>query len=69
MDAAVRRAVTEVGLTVAQASAAASGTPARLLGLAGRCGTIAPGLDADLVHLDDALALTRVLVRGERHPG
>ena len=30
-----------------------------------RCGAIAPGLDADLVHLDDEFRLTRVMCRGE----
>ncbi|MFG1924156.1 N-acetylglucosamine-6-phosphate deacetylase [Cryptosporangium sp. NPDC048952] len=65
MDVAVRRAVTDVGLDIVDASVAASGTPARLLGLGGVCGAIAPGLDADLVLLDDGLELSRVL-RGGR---
>ncbi|SHM52315.1 N-acetylglucosamine-6-phosphate deacetylase [Cryptosporangium aurantiacum] len=64
MDAALRRAVTEVGMDIVDASAAASGTPARLIGLADRCGAIAPGLDADLVLLDDDLELARVLRQG-----
>jgi N-acetylglucosamine-6-phosphate deacetylase len=64
MDAAVRRAVLDVGLPIQDASLAASGTPARLLGLAGRCGAIATGLDADLVHLDEDLYLTRVMTAG-----
>lgn len=64
MDAAVRRAVTDVGMDIVDASIAASGTPARLLGLADDCGAIAPGLDADLVLLDDALELSRVMRAG-----
>ena len=64
MDVAFRRAVREVGMSVSAASLAASGTPARLLGLADRCGAIAAGLDADLVHLDDDLNLTRVMTGG-----
>ncbi|WP_035856769.1 N-acetylglucosamine-6-phosphate deacetylase [Cryptosporangium arvum] len=65
MDVAVRRAVTDVGLDIVDASIAASGTPARLLGLGGVCGAIAPGLDADLVVLDDALELSRVMRAGD----
>jgi N-acetylglucosamine-6-phosphate deacetylase len=64
MDVAVRRAVCDVGMSVAAASLAASGTPARLLGLADRCGALTEGLDADLVHLDDDLRLTRVMAAG-----
>ncbi|MBT8226956.1 MAG: N-acetylglucosamine-6-phosphate deacetylase [Dactylosporangium sp.] len=65
MAAAVRRAVVEVGLPVPVAAAAASGNPARLLGIADRCGAIVPGLDADLVLLDDAFELRRVMARGQ----
>lgn len=65
MDAAVRRAVFEVGMPITAASAAASGNPARVLGIADRCGAIAPGLDADLVVLDDELRLARVMLQGD----
>ena len=64
MDEAVRRAVVEVGLPVTAASAAASGNPARLLGIADRCGAVAAGLDADLVLLDDDFRLRRVMAQG-----
>jgi N-acetylglucosamine-6-phosphate deacetylase len=64
MDEAVRRAVVEVGLPVTAASAAASGNPARLLGIADRCGAVAAGLDADLVLLDDDYRLRRVMAGG-----
>jgi N-acetylglucosamine-6-phosphate deacetylase len=64
MDRAVRRAVLDVGLPIVAASAAASGNPARVLGIADRCGAIAPGLDADLVLLDDELRVTRVMAQG-----
>jgi N-acetylglucosamine-6-phosphate deacetylase len=56
--------VLDVGMSMAAASLAASGTPARLLGLADRCGSISAGLDADLVHLDEDLNLTRVMSAG-----
>lgn len=65
MDEAVRRAVVEVGLPVEVASVAASGNPARVLGVADRCGAIAPGLDADLVLLDDELRVIRVMAQGD----
>jgi N-acetylglucosamine-6-phosphate deacetylase len=64
MDAAVRRAVLAVGLPIEVAAAAASTTPARVLGLQDRCGAIAAGLAADLVVLDDDLRVQRVMVGG-----
>jgi N-acetylglucosamine-6-phosphate deacetylase len=68
LDAAVRAAVREVGLPIEAASAAASGEPARVLGLADRCGAIAPGLDADLVLLDTDLRVRKVMAQGEWMP-
>ncbi|HZC69666.1 MAG TPA: N-acetylglucosamine-6-phosphate deacetylase [Jatrophihabitans sp.] len=67
MDAALRRAVRDCGLPIEVASAAASGNPARLLGIDDRCGAIAVGLDADLVVLDDKLRVTSVMAGGRRH--
>lgn len=64
MDAAVRHAVLAVGLPIEVAAAAASTTPARVLGLQDRCGAIAAGLAADLVVLDDDLRVQRVMVGG-----
>ena len=64
MDEAVRRAVREVGLSLEQAVAAASTTPARLLGLQDECGAIRAGLAADLVVLDAGLRVQRVMVGG-----
>lgn len=64
MDMAVRRAVRSVGLPIESAVAAASTNPARLLGLSDVCGAIAPGLDADLVLMDDALEVQRVMKAG-----
>ena len=64
MDEAVRRYVVDVGLPVEAAAEAAASTPARLLGIDDRCGSIAVGLDADLVHLDANFRLQRVMSRG-----
>jgi N-acetylglucosamine-6-phosphate deacetylase len=68
MDDAVRRAVLECGLPIAVASAAASGNPARVLGIDDRCGAIAVGLDADLVVLDDELRVVQVITAGAAAP-
>ncbi|MBN9620752.1 MAG: N-acetylglucosamine-6-phosphate deacetylase, partial [Actinobacteria bacterium] len=65
MAAVVRRTVRESGLSVPEAAVAAAGLPAAVLGLADRFGSIAPGLMADLVVLDDDLKLLGVLVGGE----
>lgn len=64
MDVAFRRAVLDVGLPIERAAAAAATTPAQVLGLGQECGSIAAGLAADLVHLDDELRVRRVMVAG-----
>lgn len=64
MDDALRRAVVDSGLAIEVASAGASGNPARVLGIDDRCGSIAAGLDADLVVLDGDLRVRRVMVGG-----
>jgi len=66
MDEALRRAVRQCGLRMEVASAAASGNPARVLGIDGECGSIAVGLAADLVVLDDQLNVRQVLSAGQR---
>lgn len=64
MDAALRRAVLEVGIPIQDAVAAASTTPARVVGIAERTGSIEPGKAADLVVLDDGLQVVAVLAGG-----
>ncbi|MGW7576715.1 N-acetylglucosamine-6-phosphate deacetylase [Streptomyces sp. NPDC054765] len=65
LDRAFQRAVTVDGLTVDQAVQALSATPARLLGIDGRTGSLQTGKDADLVVLDAAYDLVGVMRRGE----
>lgn len=65
MDHAFRFAVERAGFTVPEAVRATSATPARLLGVDGRTGALAPGLDADLVVLGADLTLDAVMARGE----
>ncbi|MCZ1008076.1 N-acetylglucosamine-6-phosphate deacetylase [Streptomyces lydicus] len=65
LDRAFRRAVTLDGLTVDQAVQALSATPARLLGIDDRTGSLQTGKDADLVVLDAAYEVAGVMRRGE----
>jgi N-acetylglucosamine-6-phosphate deacetylase len=60
MDAALRHAVRCVGLPVVAAARAAATTPATLLGLGERTGSIQPGL----VLLSEALTVDAVISRG-----
>jgi len=65
MDVAVARAVHDLGLPIEVAAYAAATTPARVLGGTEEFGSIAAGLEADLVVLDDALVVQRVMAQGE----
>ena len=65
MERAVAGAV-RAGAEPAVAVAAATATPARVLGLQDEVGSVAPGLRADLVALDDDFAVTEVWRAGER---
>ena len=60
LDRAVRRMVA-LGVPLAEALRMATLNPARRLGLEARKGVIAPGADADLVFLDDALHVAGVM--------
>lgn len=64
MATAVRNAVHGLGLPLEAALHMASGAPASFLGLSDRLGRIAPGYAADLVLLDDELAVTETWIAG-----
>jgi len=64
MAGVVRHAVA-AGLPVADAAAAASTTPARVLGLGDRTGALRAGLTADLVVCDEEFELRAVMRHGE----
>jgi N-acetylglucosamine-6-phosphate deacetylase len=63
MDAAFRRAV-HAGLSLVDAVHMASTTPAAAIGLGASLGALRPGLRADLVLLDEALTVRRVMRAG-----
>jgi N-acetylglucosamine-6-phosphate deacetylase len=63
MASVVRRALA-AGLPVTEVAAAASTTPARVLGIGDRTGALRPGLAADLVVCDDDFRLRAVMRRG-----
>jgi N-acetylglucosamine-6-phosphate deacetylase len=64
MAAVVRHAIA-AGLPVTDVAAAASTTPARVLGLGHRTGALRPGLAADLVVCDEDFGLRAVMRHGE----
>jgi N-acetylglucosamine-6-phosphate deacetylase len=63
--ASVVRHAIAAGLPVPDVAAAASTTPARVLGLAGRTGALRPGLAADLVLCDDDFRPRAVMRHGQ----
>ena len=68
MGSVVRHAVA-AGVPVPEVTAAASTTPARVLGLGERTGALRPGLVADLVVCDEEFGLDRVMRHGQWVPG
>lgn len=73
MAAAVGNCSALLGLTGPQSITLASGNPARLLGLDGRTGSLAPGLDADMIEISSEGVVERTWIRGrlvwDRHSG
>jgi N-acetylglucosamine-6-phosphate deacetylase len=64
MASAARNTQAMMHVDAAAAFQMASATPARFLGLSESHGGIAPGLRADLVHLDDALHVQQTWIAG-----
>lgn len=64
MAAAVRNAVSLLGLDIAEAARMASEYPAEFLGLGHELGRIAPGYRANLVLLDDEFKVHRTWIEG-----
>ena len=64
MAAAVRNAVSLLGLDIAEAARMASQYPAEFLGLGHELGRIAPGFRANLVQMDDEFKVRRTWIDG-----
>jgi N-acetylglucosamine-6-phosphate deacetylase len=64
MDAALKRAVDRLEVPMTAAASAASTTPARVLGIDNRVGSLAVGQEADLVVLSDDLDVEAVMAAG-----
>ena len=56
----------DAGLPLEQAVAMMTGNPCRVMGLEKHKGSIAPGMDADLVHFDDDVNIRRVWLMGQQ---
>ena len=65
MDRLVRNIVHLAGVPLWDAVAMATATPARVIGLADRKGSLAPGFDADIVLMDKQLNVKAVMARGQ----
>ena len=68
MSAAVRNAVTLLGLDIAEAARMASEYPAEFLGIGHELGRIAPGYRANLVLMDDEFKVQRTWIEGSASP-
>lgn len=66
MATAVRNAVHRIGIPLDEALRMASAYPADFMGLGAERGRIAPGLAADLVHLDHTLTVRSTWIDGVR---
>lgn len=67
MDRLVRTMALQAGIPLADVFKMTSSTPARILGVDDRKGTLAPGKDADICIYDPNLILTHVISMGQTH--
>jgi N-acetylglucosamine-6-phosphate deacetylase len=65
LERAVANIIAATGLALHEALPMATANPARVLGLAGRAGALAPGHDADLAVLGEGLRVDLTVVGGE----
>jgi N-acetylglucosamine-6-phosphate deacetylase len=66
MDRLIKTAVTKAGIPLEDAARMASETPARIMGVYDRKGSIAQGKDADIMMFDADLNLTGVIQMGRQ---
>ena len=64
MDRLFRTAVNEAGIPLADVSRMASETPARIMGVYDRKGSLSQHKDADIIVMDKDLQLTHVFAMG-----
>lgn len=64
MDRLVRTCVQQAGIPLEDACRMASETPARIMGVYDRKGSLEAGKDADIIMFDEALELTYVMQMG-----
>ena len=64
MDAACRNMVMHTGCSITEAFWLASRNPARMIGMDKEIGTIEPGKKANLVFMDDAFHVKKVMLDG-----
>jgi N-acetylglucosamine-6-phosphate deacetylase len=65
MDRAVRNAMADTGLSLAETLPMASYNPARVIGMERKKGSLEPGKDADIILLDDELRVVLTMVGGK----
>jgi N-acetylglucosamine-6-phosphate deacetylase len=63
----ILRHAVQAGLPLVEAVRMATATPARVIGMADRIGTLAPGRVADLLVLDQELRVRHVVQAGREH--
>ena len=61
----LRTVVERTGIPLVDGLRMVSATPAAILGIANRKGSLAPGMDADIVVLDRDLNVTHTIIAGE----
>lgn len=65
MDFVIRTVWRLTSLPLAQVVQSATGTPARIMGVAGRKGSLREGFDADIVIFDNDVNISQVIVAGK----
>lgn len=68
MDRLIRTTVQKAGIPLEEVSRMVSATPARIMGVYDRKGSLEAGKDADIIIMDADLSLTHVFSMGQSHP-
>ncbi len=64
MEVCVRNGISQMGLTMRDAIRMASQTPAEIIGVHDRKGSIEKGKDADIIILDEDISIEKTIIRG-----